>query len=115
MTASFDIPNCFASLSPWGQHLLRIAGCLAVLGSAFEISPLIASEQKLLMVRPYQDYQVKNIVQCIHDNCGNGYIWSTTGSGKTLTSFKASTLATLCDTLLPKLLSGEWSTNHLAA
>ena len=53
---------------------------------------LIASEQKLLMMRPYQVYQVKNIVQCIHDNCGNGYIWSTTGSGKTLTSFKASTL-----------------------
>ena len=53
---------------------------------------LIASEQKLIMMRPYQVYQVKNIVQCIHDNCGNGYIWSTTGSGKTLTSFKASTL-----------------------
>jgi type I restriction enzyme, R subunit len=27
-----------------------------------------------------------------HQNCGNGYIWHTTGSGKTLTSFKASTL-----------------------
>ena len=53
---------------------------------------LIACEQKLLMMRPYQVYQVKNIVQCIHENCGNGYIWSTTGSGKTLTSFKASTL-----------------------
>src|SRR5690606_22485810 len=25
-------------------------------------------------------------------NCGNGYVWHTTGSGKTLTSFKASTL-----------------------
>ena len=53
---------------------------------------LIASEQKLLMMRPYQVYQVKAIVDCIHQNCGNGYIWSTTGSGKTLTSFKASTL-----------------------
>jgi len=53
---------------------------------------LIASEQKLLMMRPYQVYQVKAIVECIHQNCGNGYIWSTTGSGKTLTSFKASTL-----------------------
>src|SRR5208282_5010810 len=31
-------------------------------------------------------------VDCIHQNCGNGYIWHTTGSGKTLTSFKASTL-----------------------
>ena len=53
---------------------------------------LMAGEQKLLMMRPYQVYQVKAILDCIHDNSGNGYIWSTTGSGKTLTSFKASTL-----------------------
>ena len=53
---------------------------------------LVASEQKLLMMRPYQIYAVKAIVECIHQNCGNGYIWHTTGSGKTLTSFKASTL-----------------------
>src|SRR3984893_2422389 len=53
---------------------------------------LISSEQKLMMMRPYQIYAVKAIVDCIHENCGNGYIWHTTGSGKTLTSFKASTL-----------------------
>jgi type I restriction enzyme R subunit len=53
---------------------------------------LVAVEQKLLMMRPYQIYAVKAIVDCIHENCGNGYIWHTTGSGKTLTSFKASTL-----------------------
>ncbi len=53
---------------------------------------LVSSEQKLLMMRPYQIYAVKAIVDCIHQNCGNGYIWHTTGSGKTLTSFKASTL-----------------------
>lgn len=53
---------------------------------------LIASEQKLMMMRPYQVYAVKQIVDSIHQNCGNGYIWHTTGSGKTLTSFKASTL-----------------------
>jgi type I restriction enzyme R subunit len=53
---------------------------------------LVASEQKLMMMRPYQIYAVKSIVECIHQNCGNGYIWHTTGSGKTLTSFKASTL-----------------------
>jgi len=53
---------------------------------------LVASEQKLLMMRPYQIYAVKAIVACIHQNCGNGYIWHTTGSGKTLTSFKAATL-----------------------
>ena len=53
---------------------------------------LIANERKLLMMRPYQIYAVKAIVECIHENRGNGYIWHTTGSGKTLTSFKASTL-----------------------
>ncbi|MTJ80262.1 MAG: type I restriction endonuclease subunit R [Telmatospirillum sp.] len=53
---------------------------------------LVASEQRLLMMRPYQIYAVKAIVECIHQNCGNGYVWHTTGSGKTLTSFKASTL-----------------------
>ncbi|SFV33333.1 type I restriction endonuclease subunit R [Thermoflavifilum thermophilum] len=53
---------------------------------------LVASEQKLVMMRPYQIYAVKAIVDCIHQNRGNGYIWHTTGSGKTLTSFKAATL-----------------------
>ncbi|QQS34779.1 MAG: type I restriction endonuclease subunit R [Ignavibacteriales bacterium] len=53
---------------------------------------LVVSEQKLLVMRPYQIYAVKAIVDCIHQNRGNGYIWHTTGSGKTLTSFKASTL-----------------------
>jgi type I restriction enzyme R subunit len=53
---------------------------------------LVASEQKLLMMRPYQIYAVQAIVECIEKNLGNGYIWHTTGSGKTLTSFKASTL-----------------------
>ena len=53
---------------------------------------LVASEQKLMMMRPYQIYAVKNIIACIENNLGNGYVWHTTGSGKTLTSFKASTL-----------------------
>ncbi|OHE11001.1 MAG: DEAD/DEAH box helicase [Sulfurimonas sp. RIFOXYD12_FULL_33_39] len=53
---------------------------------------LVASEQKLMMMRPYQIYAVKAIVKSIERNSGNGYIWHTTGSGKTLTSFKASTL-----------------------
>ncbi len=53
---------------------------------------LVASEQKLLIMRPYQIYAVKAIMDCVHENRGNGYIWHTTGSGKTLTSFKASTL-----------------------
>ena len=53
---------------------------------------LIQTERRIMMMRPYQIYAVKAIVDCIHQNRGNGYIWHTTGSGKTLTSFKASTL-----------------------
>lgn len=53
---------------------------------------LVESEQKLLVMRPYQIYAVEAIIKSIKQNLGNGYIWHTTGSGKTLTSFKASTL-----------------------
>lgn len=53
---------------------------------------LVESEEKILMMRPYQIYAVKAIMDCINQNRGNGYIWHTTGSGKTLTSFKAATL-----------------------
>lgn len=53
---------------------------------------LVASEQKLMIMRPYQIYAVKAIMDCIEQNRGNGYIWHTTGSGKTLTSFKVATL-----------------------
>jgi len=53
---------------------------------------LVVSEQKMMVMRPYQIYAVKAIVDSIEQNRGNGYIWHTTGSGKTLTSFKASTL-----------------------
>jgi type I restriction enzyme R subunit len=53
---------------------------------------LIVSEQKLMIMRPYQVYAVQRMVQCIEEDNGNGYIWHTTGSGKTLTSLKASTL-----------------------
>jgi len=53
---------------------------------------LVETEQKLLVMRPYQIYAVKAIDDCVQQNRGNGFIWHTTGSGKTLTSFKASTL-----------------------
>ena len=52
---------------------------------------LLAGEQKLMMMRPYQMYAVQHLVRCIDEDNGNGFIWHTTGSGKTLTSFKAST------------------------
>ncbi len=53
---------------------------------------LVETEKKILVMRPYQIYAVKSIVNCVSQGNRNGYIWHTTGSGKTLTSFKASTL-----------------------
>lgn len=53
---------------------------------------LVETEKKILVMRPYQIYAVESIVNCVEQNDQNGYIWHTTGSGKTLTSFKASTL-----------------------
>lgn len=46
---------------------------------------------KILMVlRPYQYYAVEALIDKVKNSNQNGYIWHTTGSGKTLTSFKAS-------------------------
>lgn len=44
----------------------------------------------LLVLRPYQYYAVEAIIDRVKNTNKNGYIWHTTGSGKTLTSFKAS-------------------------
>lgn len=53
---------------------------------------LVETERKILVMRPYQIYAVESIVDCVKEGHQNGFIWHTTGSGKTLTSFKASTL-----------------------
>ena len=43
-----------------------------------------------MVLRPYQFYAVETLVDRVKNSTKNGYIWHTTGSGKTLTSFKAS-------------------------
>ena len=49
------------------------------------------SSKALMVLRPYQYYAVEEIIKSVESNAmKNGYIWHTTGSGKTLTSFKAS-------------------------
>ena len=48
------------------------------------------SDKLLMVMRPYQIYAVEAIVNRAFETNNNGYIWHTTGSGKTLTSFKAS-------------------------
>ena len=99
----FDADERFLPIYQWAStdntkvaHLYDFAGeflakcTLAEMISRYMV--LIQTERKLMMMRPYQIYAVKAIVECIQQNRGNGYIWHTTGSGKTLTSFKASIL-----------------------
>jgi type I restriction enzyme R subunit len=43
-----------------------------------------------MVLRPYQYYAVESLIDTVKNTNKNGYIWHTTGSGKTLTSFKAS-------------------------
>lgn len=46
----------------------------------------------LMVLRPYQFYAVEKILDRVQNSYDNGYIWHTTGAGKTLTSFKAAQL-----------------------
>jgi type I restriction enzyme R subunit len=48
------------------------------------------TEKKLMILRPYQYFAVESLINRVRNSNQNGYIWHTTGSGKTLTSFKAS-------------------------
>jgi len=51
----------------------------------------------LMVLRPYQYYAVERMLDRIENTRKNGYIWHTTGAGKTLTSFKAAQLASEID------------------
>lgn len=50
------------------------------------------SDRSLMVLRPYQYYAVEALIDKVANSVKNGYIWHTTGSGKTLTSFKAAQL-----------------------
>ncbi len=100
---TFDADERFLPVYQWAdRNNTRITGLDAFAEAFLAKCPLseiisrymvlVAGEQKILMMRPYQIYAVQAIMDCIQRNDGNGYIWHTTGSGKTLTSFKASTL-----------------------
>ena len=83
------------------SDLTEFANTFLVPSHAFEMIfkySVVTKTSKLLMVlRPYQYYATKNIVEKVKTSKENGYIWHTTGSGKTLTSFKASQILTYMD------------------
>ena len=62
-------------------HVSKMICKYVVLSEAYKI---------LMVLRPYQYYAVEALIDRVKNTVKNGYIWHTTGSGKTLTSFKAS-------------------------
>ena len=50
------------------------------------------SSKKLMVLRAYQKYAVEEVLHQALEVKQNGYVWHTTGSGKTLTSYKVSQL-----------------------
>lgn len=66
-------------------HISKMICKYIVLNETYEI---------LMVLRPYQYYAVEAIVDRVKNSDKYGFIWHTTGSGKTLTSFKASQILT---------------------
>jgi type I restriction enzyme, R subunit len=62
-------------------HISKMICKYIVLNEAYKIP---------MVLRPYQYYAVEALIDRVKNSTKNGYIWHTTGSGKTLTSFKAS-------------------------
>jgi type I restriction enzyme, R subunit len=62
-------------------HISKMICKYIVLNEAYKIP---------MVLRPYQFYAVEALIERVKNTDKNGYIWHTTGSGKTLTSFKAS-------------------------
>jgi type I restriction enzyme R subunit len=62
-------------------HVSKMICQYTVLNEAFKV---------LMVLRPYQYYAAEALIERVKNSTKNGYIWHTTGSGKTLTSFKTS-------------------------
>jgi type I restriction enzyme R subunit len=76
-----NILNGFTSDFLEPCHISKMICKYIVLNETFKVP---------MVLRPYQYYAVESIIEKVKNSSKNGYIWHTTGSGKTLTSFKAS-------------------------
>jgi type I restriction enzyme, R subunit len=63
------------------DHLGKMISHYVVMNETFK---------NMMVLRPYQYFATEAIINQVKAGDANGYIWHTTGSGKTLTSFKAS-------------------------
>lgn len=71
----------FSSVFLNTAHLGKMISHYVVMNETFK---------NMMVLRPYQYFAAEAIIEQVKTNNDNGYIWHTTGSGKTLTSFKAS-------------------------
>ncbi len=76
-----NILNSFTDAFLEPCHISKMICKYIVLNEAYKIP---------MVLRPYQFYAVEALIERVKNSTKNGYIWHTTGSGKTLTSFKAS-------------------------
>lgn len=95
-TFNWTLPNNdpVNDLSQFAAHFFD----KCVLGKMISKYIVMHEGDKCLMVlRPYQYYAVEKILDRVQNTNKNGYIWHTTGAGKTLTSFKAAQLVAELD------------------
>ncbi|MGL5202663.1 type I restriction endonuclease subunit R [Cetobacterium sp.] len=84
--------NRYSDLHKFTEIFLNRSHALKMIGKYIVLHK---SDGILMALRPYQYYAVESILRRVENiPPKNGYIWHTTGSGKTLTSFKASQLLT---------------------
>ncbi len=96
-----DFKQTFFWADKKNNKITQLSEFAAVFLEKCQLSKLITkyvvlneSHQMLMALRPYQYYAVEAIVGQVLTTNKNGYIWHTTGSGKTLTSFKAAQILT---------------------
>jgi type I restriction enzyme, R subunit len=77
ITGLTEFANAFLSI----DHLGKMISHYVVINETFK---------NMMVLRPYQYFATEAIINQVKNGNDNGYIWHTTGSGKTLTSFKAS-------------------------
>lgn len=81
--------NRISNLSKFTESFFERHMLNNIIGKYMVISD---ADKNLMVMRPYQVYAVEALTKRALETNNNGYIWHTTGSGKTLTSFKASQL-----------------------
>ena len=79
--------NRIATLSEFGKTFLEKCHISKMIARYMVVNE---TDKILMVMRPYQVYAVEELIKRALETKNNGYIWHTTGSGKTLTSFKAS-------------------------